>query len=80
MATTADIAEHLASLPAGSQIIATWTDNSQQPVTVTRTNELHGGATSGSFMLAGTAQWLQIASWGADITVTYDSTTTTSSV
>lgn len=66
------IAEQLAALPAGSQITLTWADNSQPPVTVTRTAEFSGGAATGSFILAGTKQWLEIAAWGAEMTVNYD--------
>lgn len=60
----------LSSLPVGSVVRAHWPDNSQPDYQMTRCPE--GGASSGGgFGLAGGSQWLDMADWGAVLTVLY---------
>lgn len=67
-------AADLTAMGPGSQVLATFPDGSQPPVTIIRTGASYGGAASDGYMLAGTQQWLEILAWGATLTPIYDAT------
>jgi len=62
--------EELDALPEGSVVLAQWADKSQDDYQMMRCSE---GAASvgGGYGLAGGSHWLEMADWGAELTVLF---------
>lgn len=60
--------DQLAAMPPRSQVLAHWPDGSKPDTVVTRTASDHGVAKADTDILAGTGLWLELLTWGAELT------------
>lgn len=70
MTRTITTPEELRALPPRSVVLGRWPDG--RTFTAIRSNDDAGGAAAGSYGIQGTREWLQMAEWGAELTVLHD--------